>query len=190
MELTDPDYTTETGEAYGVDFLIKYNAQNLYLYGTYSLGYVNRDDGEQVYPTIFDRRHNVNLLATYNFGADNEWEASARWNMGSGFPFTQTQGFYEYELFDNGVTTDFLSNNPNLGIIYSDTRNGGRLPYFHRLDVSVKRTFEFSKYTKLEAIFSVTNAYDRNNIFFVDRITTNRVDQLPILPSLGLIFSF
>ncbi|MEM6965881.1 MAG: TonB-dependent receptor, partial [Bacteroidota bacterium] len=190
LDLLDPDYITETGRAYGIDFLIKYNTRNLYLYGTYSLGYVRRDDGEQVYPTIFDRRHNVNMLATYNFGEEGEWEASARWNMGSGFPFTQTQGFYEYELFNNGVSTNFLSNNPELGIIYSETRNGGRLPYFHRLDLSLKRTFEFSKYTKLEAIFSVTNAYNRNNIFFVDRITTNRVDQLPILPSLGFVFSF
>jgi hypothetical protein len=190
LEFTDPDYITETGEAYGIDFLVKYNSKNLYLYGTYSLGFVNRDDGEQVYPTIFDRRHNVNMLATYSFGEEGEWEASARWNMGSGFPFTQTQGFYEYELFEQGSSTDFLSNNPNLGIIYSDDRNGGRLPYFHRLDLSLKRTFEFSKYTKLQAIASVTNAYDRNNIFFVDRVTTERVDQLPILPSMTLIFSF
>lgn len=190
LDFTDPDYITETGEAYGIDFLIKYNTKNLYLYGTYSLGFVNRDDGEQVYPTIFDRRHNVNMLATYNFGEAGEWEASARWNMGSGFPFTQTQGFYENEQFEQGASTDFLSNNPELGIIYSDDRNGGRLPYFHRLDLSLKRTFEFSKYTKLQAIASVTNAYDRNNIFFVDRVTTERVDQLPILPSMTLVFSF
>ncbi len=190
LNVLDPDYTTETGDAYGVDFLIKYTTPKLYLYGTYSYGFVNRDDGEQIYPTIFDRRHNVNLLATYNFGKDREWEASARWNMGSGFPFTQTQGFYGNELFEQGTSTDVLTNNSGLGIIYSDDRNGGRLPYFHRLDLSLKHTYEFSKYRKLESILSITNAYNRNNIFFVDRITTNRVDQLPILPSLGLIFSF
>ena len=44
------------------------------------------NDGEQIYPTIFDRRHNVNLLGTVNFGAQREWEFSARWNLGSGFP--------------------------------------------------------------------------------------------------------
>jgi len=190
LNVLDPDYITESGEAYGIDFLVKYNTKNLYLYGTYSLGFVNRDDGEQVYPTIFDRRHNVNMLATYNFGDEGKWEASARWNMGSGFPFTQTQGFYENEQFDQGTSTQFLSNNPSLGIIYSDDRNGGRLPYFHRMDISLKRTFEFSKYTKLQAIASVTNAYNRNNIFYVDRVTTERVDQLPILPSMSLIFSF
>ena len=40
------------------------------------------------------------------------------------------------------------------------------------------------------AVASVTNVYNRNNIFFVDRITATRVDQLPILPSFGLVFSF
>ncbi|HFC01228.1 MAG TPA: TonB-dependent receptor [Phaeodactylibacter sp.] len=190
LDALDPDYVTETGKAYGVDFSIKYHTSKLYLYGAYSLGYVKRDDGEQIYPTIFDRRHNVNLVATYNFGEKNEWEASTRWNMGSGFPFTQTQGFYGYELFPNGVSSDILTNNPNLGIIYSNDRNGGRLPYFHRLDISLKRTFEFSKHSKLEAILSVTNAYNRKNIFFVDRVTTKRVDQLPILPSFGLVFNF
>ena len=186
----EPDYVTETGEAYGVDFLLKYNSEDWYLWGTYSMGYVNRFDGEQIYPTVFDRRHNVNLLATYNFGSDRSWEASARWNMGSGFPFTQTQGFYGNQELGDGISSNIITNNPNLGIIYDEKRNGGRLPYFHRLDVSLKKTIEFSKTSNLVVTLSATNAYNRENIFFVDRITTNRVNQLPILPSLGAVFSF
>ncbi len=187
---TDPDFATETGDAYGVDFSVKYENKSIYLWLTYSYAFVNRDDGEQVYPTIFDRRHNVNALITYTFGSNDQWETSARWNMGSGFPFTQTAGFYENEIFEEGLETEVLTNNGDLGIIYSDKRNGGRLPYYHRLDLSFKRTFTFSKYSKLEAIFSLTNAYNRENIFFVDRVTNSRVNQLPILPSLGIIFSF
>jgi hypothetical protein len=62
----DPDFITETGNAYGIDFSMRYeNRKNLYLWMTYSYAFVDRDDGEQVYPTVFDRRHNVNLLATY-----------------------------------------------------------------------------------------------------------------------------
>ena len=190
QEATEPDYITETGEAYGIDFLIKYNNKNWYLWGTYSYGFVNRDDGEQIYPTVFDRRHNVNLLGTYTFGDDNSWEASARWTMGSGFPFTQTQGFYGNQDLRDGINTNLLTTNPGLGIIYDDKRNGGRLPYFHRLDVSLKKTIEFTKYSKLEATLSATNAYNRENIFFVDRVTTDRVNQLPILPSFGVVFSF
>lgn len=186
----DANFVTETGNAYGVDFSLKYEKQNLYLWFTYSLGYVNRDDGEQVYPTIFDRRHNVNALATLNFGKNKNWEASARWNLGSGFPFTQTQGFYENIDFSNLLYTDILTGNFNLGTVLSEDRNGGRLSWYHRLDLSLKRTFEFSEKSSLEAVFSLTNAYNRENVFYVDRITNNRVNQLPILPSVGLTFKF
>ena len=186
----DPDFATETGEAYGLDFSLKYQTSTLYLWTTYSLGYVRRFDGVQTFPTIFDRRHNVNFLVTYNFGGFNEWEASARWNMGSGFPFTLTQGFYSRYDFDDGVGVNPLQENADLGIIFSDERNSGRLPYYHRLDLSLKRKFDFGKYRDLEIVASVTNAYDRENIFFFDRVRYERVNQLPILPSLGIIFDF
>jgi len=186
----DSDYAIETGEAYGVDFSVKYETKDLYLWGTYSWGKVNRDDGQQVYPTIFDRRHNVNLLGTYTFGADRSWEASMRWNMGSGFPFTLTQGFYTFNTFEDGISTDVLTDNPDLGIIFDENRNAGRLPYYHRLDASLKKTVNFSKYAKMEIVASVTNAYNRENIFFFDRVRYERQNQLPILPSLGVTFSF
>ncbi|MCO6488294.1 MAG: hypothetical protein J5I98_07755, partial [Phaeodactylibacter sp.] len=67
---------------------------------------------------------------------------------------------------------------------------GGRLSYYHRLDASLKRAFDFSRNSKLEITLSVTNVYNRDNIFYVDRVTNSRVDQLPILPSLGAQFSF
>lgn len=190
LSAQDPNYAVETGEAYGIDFLLKYQTANWLLWGGYSLGYVKRDDGEQVYPTVFDRRHNMNLLATYAFGHNNSWELSARWNFGTGFPFTQTQGFFGEQLFRDGLNTDYRTDNPDLGIIYSDVRNGGRLPTYHRLDLSFTKTWEFTKYTSLKANFSVTNAYDRQNIFYFDRVRYERVDQLPILPSAGLTFTF
>ena len=37
---------------------------------------------------------------------------------------------------------------------------------------------------------TVTNVYNRANIFYVDRLTGERANQLPILPSLGLRFDF
>ncbi|HRG64741.1 MAG TPA: hypothetical protein PLV12_02995, partial [Saprospiraceae bacterium] len=73
---------------------------------------------------------------------------------------------------------------------YSTTRNGGRLPYYHRLDISISKTFHFSKFSSLEVNASVTNAYDRANIFYFDRVRYNRVNQLPIMPALSAKFSF
>lgn len=186
----DPNFITETGEARGIDFSLKYEKQDLYIWTTYSLGYVNRDDGNQVYPTIFDRRHNVNALITYSFGKNKNWESSARWNLGSGFPFTQTQGFYENIDFSELLYTDVLTGNFNLGTVLSEERNGGRLSWYHRLDLSLKRKFILSDKSTIEAVFSVTNTYNRRNIFYVDRVSNNRVNQLPIIPSVGLTWKF
>ena len=186
----DPDFATETGDAYGIDFSLRYENKSAYIWLTYSLGRVTRDDGFQVYPTVFDRRHNINFLTTYAFGESKSWEASARWNMGSGFPFTLTQGFYQNVPFDDFLLTDILTGNYDLGTILSEDRNDGRLSFYHRLDVSLKKTIEFSKNSRLETTLSVTNAYNRENIFFIDRITNSRVNQLPILPSLGVVFHF
>ncbi len=187
----DPDFSTETGDAYGLDFSTRYDNGRLYAWMTYSLGYVFRDDGTQRYPALFDRRHNVNVLLSYAFGKDRNWEAGLRWNLGAGFPFTQTQGFYQAIPFDRDkVRTDVLSGNYDLGTILSEDRNAGRLPYYHRLDLSLKKTFRLSRYSRLEALFSLTNAYDRDNVFFVNRVSNNVVRQLPLLPSLSLTFAF
>jgi len=187
---SDPDFVTETGDAYGTDLSVRYETPSLYLWMTYSLGFVNRDDGEQVYPTVFDRRHNVNFLMSYSFGREKNLEAALRWNLGSGFPFTQTQGFYQNVNYQNPFFTDILTGNHDLGVILSDERNGGRLSYYHRLDASLKYILKFSRYSMLETTLSVTNVYNRENIFYVDRITNTKVNQLPILPSLGMVFKF
>ncbi len=189
LSAQDPDFTTETGFAYGADFSLKYERNRAYVWATYSWGNVRRDDGFQEYPTSFDRRHNVNFLASYLAGKDREWEFGVRWNMGSGFPFTQTQGFYEsIPLETNPVLVDYLTGNYNLGVLLADERNGGRISYFHRLDFSAKRKWSFGRHSGLEANLSVTNAYNRENVFYVDRVSNSRVNQLPILPSLGLTF--
>lgn len=190
LSSADADFVTETGKAYGIDFSTKFQDKHKYLWLTYSYGFVNRYDGQQVYPTIFDRRHNINALATYSFGKNDAWEASLRWNMGSGFPFTQAQGFYDNQNLGNGPNTDFNTQNGTVGVIYSETRNGGRLPYYHRLDGSLKRKFQFNKRTRLELNASCTNMYNRSNIFYFDRIRYTRVNQLPILPTLSANLTF
>ena len=191
VKASDSDYAAETGKAYGIDLSTKYDKNGLYIWFTYSLGYVNRYDGQQTYPTVFDRRHNINFVSTYNFGKTKLWEAGLRWNMGSGFPFTKTQGFYNYNPFQDGVSTDILTANPkDYGIVYSEKRNSGRLPYYHRLDVSVKRKINFTKHLNMEITASATNAYNRENIFYFDRIKYKRVNQLPILPSLNMTMNF
>ena len=159
------------------------------MWAVYSLGFVNRYDGEQTYPTNFDRRHNVNILVTYTTGSKRDWNFSVRWNYGSGFPFTLTSGYYEQLVF-NDMFDDYTIMNGELGIIYDEDLNAGKLPQYHRLDLEAKKTFTLGKYTKLDVNVGVTNVYNRANIFYIDRVTAERADQLPIMPSLGLNFSF
>lgn len=187
------DFMIENGQAYGVDLSLKYEFLRWYVWAAYSLAYVNKNyetaSHEIInYRTHYDRRHNINLMVTYSGGSRKQWEFSGRWNIGSGLPFTQVSGFYEqYQFNDMGMS--IIENNGELGIIYGEL-NKGQLPWYHRLDFDVKRKFWFGEKIILEADFSVTNVYNRDNIFYVDIITSENVYQLPIMPSIGLTLTF
>ena len=192
-ELLRKDFMVEKGRAYGLDVSLKYENMRWYLWGAYSLGYVNKDYEDiykqiHTYRTHYDRRHNVNLMATYTAGPKHQWEISARWNFGTGFPFTQVSAFYEKLPYDN-IYFDPYTESGYLGIVY-DELNGGQLPSYHRLDIDVKRKFYFTENVILEADFSITNVYDRNNIFYIDVVSTDVIYQLPLMPSIGLTLSF
>jgi len=183
------DFIIENGNANGFDVSFKYDKRKLYFWAVYSLSYVNRYDGAIEYVPHYDRRHNVNLVSSYRFGEELMWEFNARWNLGSGFPFTQTQGEYEELPFGQGAGTDYIVSNGELGVLYAEY-NAARLPYYHRLDLSLMRRFRIGKNGLLELNLSVTNIYNRDNIFYVDRITGERVYQLPVMPSFGLTMNF
>ncbi len=193
-DLLKKDFIIEKGDAEGVDFTLKFENRNLYFWAVYSFAFVNRYyedvNGElQKYNPHFDRRHNVNFVGVYRFGGRLDWEISARWNFGSGFPFTQTQGYYEQITFNEGIYSDYTSTNGDLGILYADL-NAGRLPTYHRLDFNIKKRFHFSERSTLEVDASVVNVYNRENIFYVDRVSNEVVYQLPIMPSLGISITF
>jgi hypothetical protein len=184
------DYIVETGQAFGVDLVLKYTNNRTYIWFVYSLGKVDRWDGIQTYAPVFDRRHNINFIATYFLDKKKNWELNGRWNLGSGLPFTQTQGYYQNIDFSQGIGTNVTTDNTDqLGTLYADI-NKGRLPVYHRLDITLKKHIELKNKSKMEITASATNAYSRENIFFVDRITNEKVYQLPLIPSLGFSWTF
>jgi hypothetical protein len=188
-EIYRKDFIIETGRAQGLDFVLKYDYKRFYIWAVYSLGFVNRWDGTQEYRPHFDRRHNGNIVASYTFGKDRNWEIDARWNIGSGFPFKPTGGFYEDLNFQDGITTDYTTANGDLNLFYDETQVH-ELPWYHRLDVNIKRTFHLFENTKIEAAVGATNVYSRKNMFYFDRIQGKRVDQLPILPTVSISMTF
>lgn len=184
------DFIIESGNSYGVDVLLKYAKNRLFIWAVYSYGKSSRWDGFESYVPSFDRRHNVNLVATYAFLKDKSLEISLRWNFGSGMPFTPTSGYYQGESFNQGVTTDYTTSNPsNLSMLLGDM-NTARLPTYHRFDVTIKKRFTFKNKNSLQVRAGVTNVYNRDNIFYVNRVTNDKIYQLPILPSIGLEFKF
>ncbi len=188
-EIQRKDFIVETGKAKGIDLVVKYDYKRYYFWAVYSIGIIDRWDGLQSYNPVFDRRHNVNLVGSMTFGKNLNWELNGRWNFGSGFPFTQTQGFYELHTFSDGTGTDYTTDNGDLGIQYG-ALNAGRLPSYHRLDLNVKYKQLLTNDLELEANLGVTNAYNRQNIFYFDRITYDQVNQLPIMPSVGISLTF
>ena len=196
-DLLKKDFTMETGDAYGFDLTLKFEDKHWYVWAVYALGFVTRQyekaiENEAIltsYAPHFDRRHNVNLIVTYTAGAKRQWEFSGRWNFGSGFPFTPIQGYYEHFSFQDGINFDYTTTNGEMGVLYGEL-NSGRLPTYHRFDIDIKRKFFFTENINLEVDLSVTNVYNRKNIFYVNMITSENVYQLPILPTLGMTFSF
>ena len=192
------DYIIEEGMATGFDISATIDLERLYLWATYSLGYVERKgqvtdkvitDESYTYSPHYDRRHTVNLLATYALGEWREWEISARWSFGSGFPYTQTQGVYQQLLFGNNIATDYTRESGEYSLHYAELYKG-RLPSYHRMDLGVKRKFSIGTHSILELNLSATNVYSRENIFYFNRTTFERVNQLPILVCFGATMTF
>ena len=199
-DLTKPEanrktFIMESATATGIDFTAKYEKKRFYFWGVYSLTFNKRYTGNTAdgnvleYAPLYDRRHNVNLVGTYTFGKKKNIEASIRWNFGSGFPFTPTQGFYPQVDISNPFAFNYANANANLGYV-PGTYNSQRLPDYHRMDVSVKWKYDINERMKFELNLGATNVYNRENIFYYDRVKNKRVNQLPILPNLNLTLKF
>lgn len=188
-EQNDPIFMWEQGHAYGGDISIKFEYKGLYLWGVYSLGWVKRTDTKLTYSPNFDRRHNLNILASYAFGKRRSWQIDVRWNFGSGFPFTQTQAFYPNFVPSSGIAEDIITANENLDFVFDDL-NEGRLPAYHRLDIGFKKKFFIGERHTIELNASLTNIYNYSNVFYVNRITNEVVYQLPFLYYFGMNWKF
>ncbi len=194
-DINKKDFIIEQGRARGFDVVLKYDRKRFYFWAVYSLTFNDRWTSNTNtntltnYPPSFDRRHNINLVTSYSFGKKKNWEFNARWNYGTGFPFTQTQGFISQYNPQGNVNYNFPSANGNLGYI-PGSLNGGRLPDYHRFDIGIKYKYPISPKSTLEINGGATNIYNRQNIFYVDRFTFKRINQLPIIPSVNISLTF
>jgi len=145
----------------------------------YSLSWAFKEIYGLRYFPRYDSRHNLNVLLEYNFGSG--WSTSAAWYYNSGLPYTQAIGFYNKLYFNDLGNREFYFSPYTI----LASKNLGRLPDYHRLDLSVSKEFKISSF-RFRADVSVINVYDRKNLFYYDRSTGKRVNMLPFLPTATL----
>ena len=194
------EFSQVNGRAEGVDLKAEISSRHLYLSASYGYAIVEYHRPVQRSRSVFlagtgqsillpaidfnpphDRRHQVGALARLELG---RWSVGAQWQFGSGLPFTQVNGYYTGVELDGPSDSDYLR---DVGHTYVSraAAYGGRMPTYHRLDVTLERTF-LLRQADLTVQAGVVNAYDRANIFEYDVFTGNRVDQLPLIPSAGI----
>lgn len=184
--LPDTRFDLGSGYAYGADL----RADGARAVGdvtvTGSVGYSIQtvrhelDAGGGSFPAPHDRRHQLSLLGKLTVSG---FTLHSQFQFGSGLPYTPSAGFDRFldpddpgvEATDDGV----------LRALYG-ARNSRRLPAYHRLDFWVQRDIVQPGYS-LGVQLGVMNVYNRANLFYFDLAEFRRVDQIPVLPTLGVI---
>jgi hypothetical protein len=186
VDSRDRDYINGTGRSYGFESLLRYGAPALDLYASYSLGWTSVIAGGFQYYPRYDRRHTLNLLLTYR--PMDGVEIGARWQFGSGLPFTQSVGYYDRVSLSNILRGPWVTETPKPYIMLGD-KNAARMPTFHRLDASATYRFTMKPFSGSIGV-NIINVYDHKNIFYFDRKTGQQIDMLPFFPTATLNLEF
>lgn len=171
------DLVSGTGESYGYEFSLKYNDNPLSVTLSYALSWAYKEIEGYVYYPKYDSRHIFNSNLEYNLGAG--WIVAGIWSYSSGLPFTQLMGYYDKLYLTNVFDPWYLSGNSNPYLMLGD-QNLGRLPAYHRLDLSISKFTEvFGVHSEIDV--SAINVYNRKNIFYFERDSGKKVNMLPFL---------
>ncbi|MFO0659975.1 MAG: TonB family protein [Polyangiaceae bacterium] len=172
------DYAnTGSGRIYGLEMLLRYRADERFFgWIAYTLSRSERRayDAEPLHPFEFDQTHILTVLGSYKLGRG--WEAGARFRYVSGNPYTPAVAAV--------LDADAGAYSPINGQPFS-----ARSPAFHRLDVRIEKTWNFSQW-KLSAYADVQNVYNRRNpegrLYNFNYTRSDVVAGLPILPVIGV----
>lgn len=156
------NFYTGHGYAKGVEFLVQKKTGKFNGWVSYTLGEArNHFDvySDGYFPANQDVTHEFKIVLLYNW---KRWDFSATWIYASGRPYTAPSGAYNVTLLD-GTTQDFFT---------VTTKNGLRLPDYHRSDISVNyKLVSGSKGDKKRREvgylgFSIFNLYNRTNVWY------------------------
>ena len=199
------DLLAGDGISYGADAVIRKDKGKLTGFATLSWLKAEREfpdflTGEAnppsiTYPPIFDRRFEIDLVLRWP--VFRSWQGGLRWNFGSGLPYTRPVGsylLYEYHLDDGRRVLDERPDSATLGVLLGQ-RNAERYPNYHRLDVSLRKTFQ-KRWGTLTPHIDILNVYNHRNVLFyfyeyVDSPPVRTgISMFPFLPTAGVEIVF
>jgi hypothetical protein len=180
--------TQGNGEAKGFEMLLEKTSGKLTGWASYTLMYNNRQFDQinqgKVFPSRYDRRHNINLVGIYQFS--NKFTLSGTWTFNSGFAYTLPSGIYP-----SPTATD-----PYAEIYIYGDRNNARARANHRLDLSAQYAVNKKSFLQTWS-FGVYNCYNRQNPFFITvaynpqgNRSLYQLSLLPIIPHLNYQINF
>ncbi len=146
-----------TGEAKGMEVLLKKNSTRFQGWVSYTLSQVKYrfddiNDGNSFYAD-HDRRNELSAYGAYKTG---NFEFFATWLYGSGSPYSLASS----ASFASQNHDDFES---HVSVIAIDEKNVLRLSPYHRLDIGGTYFFKIN-HVRAQTTLSVFNVYNRKNI--------------------------
>jgi len=109
------------------------------------------NEGKNFY-ALHDSRHEFKIVQTYDI---QNWTFGMTWVYGTGKPYTEPESLYGIEYLD-GTQGSYI----NVG-----SKNGARLPAYHRLDLSGHYKVKKDK-VEYDFGLSVFNFYGRLNTWY------------------------
>ncbi len=216
----DNSFTFGKGEAYGGEFFIKKRVGKFIGWVGYTLSWTTRTFPEinsgKTYFAKYDRRHDVSIVSTYEMS--ERWLFSAVWVFNTGNRATLPNSLY---YFEQGVNVDYGARNAyqfrpynrlDLSATYTPDQKKRVKKKRKRMerryiqqgkDIStIKLPRNFARNFSDSWTFSVFNAYNRHNPYFIYFNTTGsilkgnfqvqakQVSLFPVLPSVTWNFKF
>jgi len=144
------------GFSRGVDVLVQKKTGRLtgwigYTHGKVTYEFPELNNGNP-YPASHDRTHEVSIVGKLSI---KNWDLSATWVYATGKAYTVPESQY-YLRFKDGTRK---------GYIHISEKNSYRLPDYHRLDLSLSRSFE-TRSNRYVLGLSVFNLYNNTNIWY------------------------
>jgi hypothetical protein len=145
-----------SGYAYGLELYAKKQEGRLTGWLSYTLARSMRKipgiNNGKAYPSSYDRTHNISLVTNYDLS--KRWNLSTSWIFATGNPTSFP--IAKYDVQGNSM-------------YYYSSRNGNRIPDYHRLDISLTYDFKKNEHRKVKQSinFSIYNLYARRNAYSV-----------------------